>query len=94
MPDTIAVTGSRYGSNTLSTIGFDFDFFSGAFGAFYIAFGSTTLGTAIGSGSRNFDVPGKDGRPHTTMHNMNATQAAQVLQALDNAPRDPALPPP
>lgn len=88
---TIVVTGTRYGNLSLAPFGFDMDFFSAGFGAFYAAYGSTTLGTTAGSGRHRFEVPEQGNRPKTVMENLDADEAARVLQALDNAPRDSDL---
>jgi hypothetical protein len=85
----IVITG-RVSSPFFTQFSLDPQDFGVGFGAFYIA-GGLTLAGSTGGGSRDFDVPAKDGRPQTKTSGTDARQMAAITGALDNSDKDAGL---
>jgi len=92
MPDTeqdpIIVTG-RFGGGFFSSWGFNPDDFQAGIGSFFV--GGLTLASFYESNPKHLKVPGNAQKPETATNNLNSSQLAAVLSALDNAEKDPEL---
>jgi hypothetical protein len=86
--DPIIVT-ARFGGGFFQYFGFDPSQFLGGVGSFFV--GGLTLANFYASNPKHFKIPGNQNKPETATNNLNSSQLAAVLTAVDNAEKDAGL---